>query len=319
VTLRGREDSWRASGHNDQDRIFLAAKWQIDRKTVLKAEYEQADINRFVPRPFFGNDNTSIWDANGQPIFNDFSATVRPRHSRHRRHRHSREHPSAIPAPPTSSACRNVPAVIGSSSATASPTRKITVSSPTPSTPTGGSSPTTSLAAGSNPTATPEANWVRGGFKVHNFSTFLQREIAKGMNAEIAFNRQHQPNRTRNLASWNHYGVSADTNRYLPNGQLKPVDNLYYFDVSPDRRPAVERAGQSGPCHVVVRKGLPRLGQRPPRRPRRNERQQIPQPNPATILVAQGPVGRQRRRVQPAHLKRRATLKSTTATTNSTT
>ena len=30
-----------------------------------------------------------------------------------------------------------------------------------------------------SPKATPEANWVSGKFKVHNFSAFLQREITK--------------------------------------------------------------------------------------------------------------------------------------------
>jgi iron complex outermembrane receptor protein len=78
VVLRGREESWRVAGHNDQDRLFLAAKWQIDRKTTLKAEFEMGKIDRFVPRPFFANDIRSVWEANGQPIFNNFSASYVP-------------------------------------------------------------------------------------------------------------------------------------------------------------------------------------------------------------------------------------------------
>ena len=35
VVLRGREESWRSYGHNDQDRIYLAAKWSINSKTTL--------------------------------------------------------------------------------------------------------------------------------------------------------------------------------------------------------------------------------------------------------------------------------------------
>jgi hypothetical protein len=54
--LRGREGTWRAAGYNDQDRVFLAAKWQVDRRTTIRAEYEQGKIARFVPRPFFAND-----------------------------------------------------------------------------------------------------------------------------------------------------------------------------------------------------------------------------------------------------------------------
>jgi hypothetical protein len=78
VVLRGRESSWRAAGYNDADRLFLAGKWQIDRKTTLKAEIEHGYTKRFVPRPFFGNDLKSTWDANGRPIFNNFAANYVP-------------------------------------------------------------------------------------------------------------------------------------------------------------------------------------------------------------------------------------------------
>ena len=243
VTLRGREDSWRASGNNDQDRYFLAAKWQIDRKTTLKAEYEQGDIKRFVPRPFFGNDNTSIWDASGQPLFNNFSSTYVP----------GTPGTGATGTPGTPNRDTGTTSVVGVQERSggdwvvvsnrftnAQNYRQFTYSEA----PTGGLLNNDFARGRSNPKATPEANWVNGNFKVHNFSTFLQREIAKGVNAEIAFNRQTSKTETRNLASWNHYGVSADTNRYLPNGQLKPADNLYYYDVSPDRRPSSAQVNQ---------------------------------------------------------------------------
>jgi hypothetical protein len=60
----------------------------------------------------------------------------------------------------------------------------------------------------------------------------------------VGYNRQTSRGDTHNLASWNHYGVAADTNRYLPNGQLKPAGNLYYFDVSPDHRPTSSQVNQ---------------------------------------------------------------------------
>ena len=78
AVLRGREDSWRAAGHNDQDRFYLAAKWQVDRKTTIKADFEHGEINRFVPRPFFGLDMTATWNASGQPIFNNFNLALAP-------------------------------------------------------------------------------------------------------------------------------------------------------------------------------------------------------------------------------------------------
>ena len=78
VVLHGREESWRAAGYNDQDRLFLAAKWQIDRKTTLKAEFEHGEIRRFTPRPSYGLDLTSTWNVSGQPLFNNFAANYVP-------------------------------------------------------------------------------------------------------------------------------------------------------------------------------------------------------------------------------------------------
>ena len=76
AVLKGREDSWRRAGYNDQDRLYLTGKWQIDRKTTLKADFERGKAKRFVPRPFFGLDMTSTWNASGQPIFNNFNASA---------------------------------------------------------------------------------------------------------------------------------------------------------------------------------------------------------------------------------------------------
>jgi hypothetical protein len=70
----------------------------------------------------------------------------------------------------------------------------------------------------SNPEAVPEANWVRGQFRVKNASAFVTRELARDLNLELAFNRQLYRGDTHNLATWNHYGVAADTNRFTPTG-----------------------------------------------------------------------------------------------------
>jgi hypothetical protein len=61
---------------------------------------------------------------------------------------------------------------------------------------------------------------------------------------ELGFNRQSTRTNTYNLQTWNQYGIAADTNRYLPNGQLKPAANLYYFDVAPNRRPSSTQVSQ---------------------------------------------------------------------------
>ncbi len=244
VLLRGREESWRAAGYNDQDRIFLAAKWQPDRKTTIKAEFERGNIKRFVPRPFFANDLKSTWDASGQPIFNNFAASYVP---------------GAVFTPGTAgtpgtplrdSGTTAVTGVVERSGgdwvvvsdrfSNAQNYRQFTTSE----SPTGGLLANDFALGRSNPEAVLEANWVRGVFDVNNASAFLQRELARDLNLEIGFNRQTSRGDTHNLASWNYYGVAADTNRYLPNGQLRPSDQLYYFDVSPDHRPTSSQVNQ---------------------------------------------------------------------------
>ena len=241
--LRGRDGTWRAAGYNDQDRMFLAAKWQIDRKTSLKAEYEHGVIKRFVPRPFFANDLTSTWVDAGRPIFNNFSATY-------------------VPGTPGTGATGTPGTPVRNSGATAvngilersggdwvvvsdrSPYAQNYRQFTTSNYPSGGLLANDFALGRSNPEAAPEANWVRGDFNVHFGSIYFQRELLRDLNLEVAFNRQLSRTVTRNLASWNYYGVAADTNRYLPTGQLKPADMLYYFDVSPDYRPSSSRVNQ---------------------------------------------------------------------------
>jgi outer membrane receptor protein involved in Fe transport len=243
VLLRSREDSWRASGYNDQDRFFVTAKWQIDRKTTLKAEFEHGDIKRFVPRPFFANDLKSVWDANGQPIFNNFAANYVPGRPG--------TGASGTPGNPIrDTGATNVVGVqehsgndwvvVSDRFAAAQNYRRFTYSEA----PTGGLMANDFEMGGRNPEATLEANWVSGTSEVNNGSAFFQRELTRDLNLELGFNRQTSRGLTHNLQTWNEYGVAADTNRYLPNGQLRPADQLYYFDVSPNRRPSSAQSDQ---------------------------------------------------------------------------
>ncbi|MFM9081552.1 MAG: TonB-dependent receptor plug domain-containing protein [Opitutaceae bacterium] len=241
--LRGREGTWRAAGYNDQDRVFLAAKWQVDRRTTVKAEYEQGKIARFVPRPFFANDLSSTWVDAGRPSFNNFSATYVP----------GTAGTGATGTPGTP--IRNSGATAVNGILERSGGDWVVVSDRLPYAQnyrqfTTSNYPSGSLLANdfalgrSNPRAVPEANWVRGNFDVKFGSVYFQRELLRDLNVELAFNRQLSRTVTRNLASWNYYGVAADPNRYLPNGQLKPADMQYYFDVSPDYRPSSSRVNQ---------------------------------------------------------------------------
>ncbi|MBI5692214.1 MAG: hypothetical protein HZC55_19195 [Verrucomicrobia bacterium] len=243
VVLRGRDSSWRAAGHNDQDRAFLAAKWQIDRRTPLRAEFEHGEINRFVPRPFFANDLRSVWEASGRPIFNNFSATYVPGTPG--------TGASGTPGTPLrdtgTTAVTGVLERSGGDWVVVSPSfpyaqnyRQFTYSEAG----TGGNLANDFEMGRRNPEAVLEANWVRGLFRVQNASAFLTRELARDLNLELGFNRQLSRGDTHNLATWNYYGVAVDTNRFLPTGQLKPADQLYYFDLSPDHRPSSSQVTQ---------------------------------------------------------------------------
>ncbi len=241
--LRGRESSWRAAGHNDQDRGYLAAKWQPDRKTSVRVEFEHGEIDRFVPRPFFANDLKSTWDLNGQPFFNNFAATYVP------------GTPGTGLAGTPGTPIRDTGAtnvigvqersggdwvVVSPSFSAAQNFRQFTYSE----SPTGGNLANDFDMGRRNPEAVLEANWVRGAFRVQNASAFIQRELARDLNVELGFNRQLSRGDTHNLATWNHYGVAADTNRYTPTGQLRPANQIYYFDVSPDHRPTSSAVSQ---------------------------------------------------------------------------
>ena len=241
--LRGRDSSWRAAGHNDQDRAFLTAKWQPDRRTTVRVEFEHGEINRFVPRPFFANDLKSTWDASGQPFFNNFAASYVP----------GTPGNGTLGTPGTpfrdtgATAVTGVIERSGGDWVVVSPSfpfaqnyRQFTYSESQ----TGGNLSNDFALGRSNPEAVPEANWVRGQFRVKNAAAFVTRELARDLNLELAFNRQLYRGDTHNLATWNHYGVAADTNRFTPTGQLRPANQLYYFDVSPDHRPSSSAVSQ---------------------------------------------------------------------------
>jgi iron complex outermembrane receptor protein len=238
VVLRGREQSWRRAGHNDQDRLFLAAKWQPDRKTTIKADFEHGDIRRFVPRPFFGLDMTSLWNSTGQAIFNNYNLALAP---------------GAVGTPGNAFRDTGATAVNGVIEITTN--QWVAVSSSYPyaqnfrnftrsEAPAGGVQGLDFARGLSNPEAVLEANWSRGSFRTNYGSIIVQRELLRDLNLEAGFNRQTSRTVTHNLATWNWFGVTADTNRYLPNGQLKPAGNLYYFDVSPDHRPSSSQVSQ---------------------------------------------------------------------------
>ena len=257
VALRGREESWRAAGYNDQDRIFLAGKWQIDRKTTLKVEFEHGEVRRFTPRPYWGMDLTSTWNVSGQPLFNNFAANYVP----------GTPGTGVTGTPGTPIRDTGATNVIGVVELGAD---YIVVSDRFPYAqnfrqftkadyPNPTSVPAPDFVMGRrNPEAVIEANWVRLASRVENASAFFQRELARDLNLELAFNRQTSRSFVHQIA-WNFNGVSADTNLYLPNGTLKPAANLYHADVQPTSGPSSSQVEQ-GRITLSYEKSVPRIG-----------------------------------------------------------
>lgn len=219
--LHGEEESWRSYGHNDQDRIFLNAKWNISDKTTFTAEYETLDQDRYNPRPAFGVDYISGWDEAGRPTFDNFQG-------------------SATPGNPTRD--RRAEAVVGVSELSGNPyivynpedgnaqnyRRFVRTDRP--------ADWTNDFARGlSNPEAAMEASWVSGDWENDRYSLTLQHEFMQGLNAEIAYAHQSQESLTTDLGLFG--GVMADPNLYKPDGELKDPNNVFFFESKQSRRP----------------------------------------------------------------------------------
>lgn len=242
VALRGRDASWRAAGHSDQDRVFLATKWQPDRKTSVRVEFEDGRIDRFTSRPSFGIDLKAFWEESGRPTFNNFSSTYVP------------GTPGTGTAGTPGSPIRDTGVtnvdgireraagdlvIVSPSFQYAQNYRQFTASDYS------GNPLFNDFTMGrANPKATPEANWVNAKQNVRHGSVFITRELAPNLNLELAFNRMVADLDSFNLDSWGTYGIAVDTNRYLPNGQLKPANLLYHYDVSQERRLANQAINQ---------------------------------------------------------------------------
>ena len=256
IALRGREDSWRSFGHNDQDRVFLTAKWRIDQKTTLKVDFEHAKSDDYTPRPYFGLDLTSLWEANGRPVFNNFSPTYVPG---------TAGTSAGTPGTPIrDTGAGNIVGVIeiGAIHIVASDRfaylqnyRQFTRAD-FPVTP---NVPTPDFEMGRrNPKAVLEANWISGAREQNLVTATLQRELFPDLHMELAVNRLKYQSLVNNI-QWNWNGISADTNKYLPDGTLKPADMVYYYENSTNKGDNSEQITQLRLALSYERK-LGRLG-----------------------------------------------------------
>jgi outer membrane receptor protein involved in Fe transport len=260
AALRGREKSWRNGGYKDQDRLFTSMKWQVSRQTTIKAEFEAGNTSRYVPRPFYGIDLKSVWDASGQPIYDNFPSGPAP-------YNYTPGQPfvqgqPGTPGTPRRDVSGNVTfngtaypqaattgiserstadwVVVSNRFSTAMNFKNLTMSQA----PAGGLFNDFAMGL-ANPTAALDANWVNSQLRTAVASVFVQQEIFKGLNAELGLNRTSFSNRVHDLNNWNYFGVFADTNRFLPNGQLKPADNLYYTDMGGSFVPSHNNTSQA--------------------------------------------------------------------------
>lgn len=62
-------DSWRQWEYNDEQRLHLAARWQVSKNATLRAEFETGSIDDLVMRPWVAIDQTYTWRAAGSPTF----------------------------------------------------------------------------------------------------------------------------------------------------------------------------------------------------------------------------------------------------------
>lgn len=235
VVLHGEEESWRAAGFNDQDRLYLTGKWRIDARTTLTADFETGRMFRFVPRPLYGVDISSPWFKANQPSFNNFNLSLPPTAA------------AGLPGKPfRDSGATQVDGVqeIGSD--------YVIVSDRFPYVQnyqyfTRSERPSTVVAdfvmGRANPKAALEADLWNGLWDNKSIGFALQRELWRGLNLEIAGNQQTLKTAIENV-SWEMQGIQGDPNLYLPNGQPKPAANRYYFEYRRSRNPNSEKIRQ---------------------------------------------------------------------------
>ncbi len=223
--LKSQEASWRRAGHDNQQRLYLAGTWNIDRKTKLKAQFERGSEDKMVPRPWFGVDLMSVWESVGRPTFTDFT----PGAAAGSAGAPGRPLALAATAPGLKVINASDNIVFNHDLGYAENYKNFAVSR---------GEPTVSADFGRgrlNPEAVIEANWVSGQYISRNYSATLQRQLPFGFNAEMAFSQQFRDSRTKNIASWELYGISADPNTAYPSGGAKPADRVYYYDARQNR------------------------------------------------------------------------------------
>ncbi len=230
VHLLGREGSWRAAGHNHQDRSFLTATWTPDRKTTIRADFEYAYQNRFVPRPFHSVDQITLWMQAGQPSFTNFNLALAA---------------GAVGTPGNPFRDTGATQVTGVEEIANS--SYIVVSDAFPYaldyfrfTRSERLQPTGNYGAfdlgRTNPKAVLEANWLGAIFRSRRFAAAVQREVLPDFNVEFGVSQQRWEQQTRNLSSWDRFGVIGDPNTHYPDGTPKPAANRYYFENKADIR-----------------------------------------------------------------------------------
>jgi iron complex outermembrane receptor protein len=61
-------DSWRPHEYRDAERFAIAGRWQINRKLLLNAEYEQSQVRQATQRQWSSFDSWTAWNAAGRRL-----------------------------------------------------------------------------------------------------------------------------------------------------------------------------------------------------------------------------------------------------------
>jgi iron complex outermembrane recepter protein len=224
VYLHDRDSSWRAAGHKDQDRIFVAGTWRVDAKSTLRFSFEDNKMDRYVPRPFYAVDQMSLWVNAGSPSFRNFHDDweTRPVNA------------AGTPGNPLRNSGANQTA--GVVDISGNPYVIATDYSPFAQNYRAFTKPQAPNPLENdfergliNPKADLAANWGGGLWNQRNFQALYHRELWTNLNLELGYSRSTLDSQARDLSAWNTFGPAGDPNLFNPDGSGR-TPGSYYFE-----------------------------------------------------------------------------------------
>jgi len=212
--VRDHGGTWRDHEYDNQDRMYLAARWQVDRKTTVDVEFEHGTVDKSVGEPSTAADAYTIWANAGKNLATAANAAEGIQ---------SIGTADYLVLNTTSGLTQDWKGKMKSVTNTlAGSTAYLTDFSILPK--------VASLAAG--PAFPQETNYTREGL-------FIAHSFTPNLNFEVAADAHNAPRDTINGASFD--TLYADPNATLPSGQPNPNAGQAYTEGSPVRNVYVDR------------------------------------------------------------------------------